>query len=94
MSVFLHRKVKKAASNVFQITLWNEKREDRPSFFVLNETSTTAFVGDCAYTADARGVIHLFAERADGVDRRLEVRLNNAPVTAPEYTGKEICVTL
>ncbi len=51
--MFTHREAQQVAPNVFQITLWNNVKEEEPSFFVVTSSPSTVFTGDCACGADA-----------------------------------------
>lgn len=54
--MFTHREAKQVAPNVFQITLWNDVKEEKPSFFVVNASPATAFTGECSCETDANGL--------------------------------------
>ncbi|MBE6767980.1 MAG: DUF5110 domain-containing protein [Ruminococcaceae bacterium] len=56
--MYTHRDVKQLQPNIFKVTLWGDRREDRESEFVLERVAATDFAGMCACTADADGLWH------------------------------------
>ena len=56
--MYTHRDVKQLQPNIFKVTLWGDRREDRESEFVLERVAATDFAGTCACTADADGLWH------------------------------------